>query len=136
MERHPIVLFGEAERGEYRRAYYCHTLPQLVESLGNPPEDSRGLFYAIQALLYQYDLLFFRVREEGYSLQDYMYGFHLLERKDLVEEILAICLPGVGDNKIINAVVPVCENYNSVVITSEADLFDYLTSQKTDRSDE
>ncbi len=130
MERCPIVLFGEAEKGDYQKAYYCQTLPELVDILGHPPEDSRGLFYAIQALLYQHDLFFFRVKEEGYSLSDYMYGFRLLERKDLFEQIVAIALPGVGDREIINAVVPVCESHNSVMITSEPDLFDYLTAKK------
>ena len=133
MERHPIVLFGEAERGEYKRAYYCKSLPQLVESLGNPPADSRGLFYVVQALLYKYDLLFFRVREEGYSFQDYLYGFRLLEKKEF-DAIMAICLPGVGDKEIIDAVVPLCESRNSMMITSESDLFDYLTFEKIDPS--
>jgi hypothetical protein len=125
-----IALFGEAEKGEYRTAYLLHSLPQLVEYLGNPPPESQGLYCAVQALLYKRYLLFFRVQEEGFSYQDYIEGLQVMERGDpQVLPINAICLPGVGDSKIINAMTPFCLARHSVMITSEADLFDYLTAR-------
>jgi hypothetical protein len=36
-------------------------LPQVVDFLGNPPAGTEGLFFAIQAILYERDVLFFRV---------------------------------------------------------------------------
>ena len=123
-----IALFGEAEKGDYRTAYHCKTLPQLVDYLGNPPPDSHGLYYAVQALLYKRELIFFRVKEEGFSDQDYYSGLRFLEKENLIAKIVAYCLPGVGDSEIINTVIPICDQNNSIMITSEPDLYDYLTS--------
>ena len=126
MEIYTMALFGEAERGDYRTAYFCHSLPQLVEYLGNPPPESRGLYYAVQALLYKRNLIFFRVREEGFSYQDYLSGLNVLKDQEMAA-IAAICLPGVGNAQIIDAMAPVCKQHHSILITNEADLYDYLT---------
>lgn len=122
----PVVLFGEAERGEFCRGYLCHTLGELLDQLGQPPPFSRGLYYAIQALLYRYELLFFRVQEEGYSYQDYVRGFRMLGQQDVQGGISAVCMPGVGDSAILDAIYPICLKFSCVLITNEADLYDYL----------
>jgi len=127
MDFYTIALFGEAEKGQYSRAYFCQSLPQLVESCGNPPPHSRGIYYAVQALLYGCSVMFFRVKEEGFSRQDYLEGLHLLESQQLVTPISAFCLPGVGNSTILEAVIPLCAVYHSVMITNEPDLYDYLT---------
>lgn len=127
IEPYIIAMFGEAEKGEYSTAYFCQTLAQLVDYLGNPPTDSRGLYYAIQALLYHHQLIFLRVQEEGFSLQDYLQGLHLLKSNDLLSKTTAIAIPGVGDTEIIEAVTPLCRAYHNILITTEADLYDYLT---------
>lgn len=127
MKIYTVALFGEAEKGEYQIPYFCQTLPQLVDCLGNPPPDTWGLFFAIQALLYHRNILFFRVREEGFSLQDYLQGVHLLENLKNEPHIAAIAIPGVGDVQIINAIIPICVVYHSILMTTESDLFDYLT---------
>lgn len=121
-----LALFGEAEKGKFKTAYYCDSLPQLVEWLGNPPPNSRGLFFAVQALLYHRNLIFFRVEEEGFSHQDYFTGLHLLENVGAVPSLSAICLPGVGDLEIIHAALPLCQKHHSILITTESDFFDYL----------
>ncbi len=128
MDSYTVALFGEAEKGEFQTAYFCQTLPDLVEYLGNPPPNSHGLYCAVQALLYHYNLIFLRVREEGFSYQDYLAGLQLLEAQNLIAHIAALCLPGVGDAKIIEVVTPFCVVHHSVMITSEGDLYDYLTS--------
>ncbi|MBB65378.1 MAG: hypothetical protein CMO81_09975 [Waddliaceae bacterium] len=127
---HTVALFGEAERGDFRTAYFCESLPQLVDTLGHPPEDSMGLYYAVQALMYQRNLIFFRVPEEGYSRQDYLLGLRFLQNRDLIPKLSAICLPGVGDTEIIEATTPVCDIYNSLLILGENDLYDLLTDNR------
>lgn len=127
MEPYTIAIFGEAEKGVYQTPYFCRDLAELADSLGQPPEESSGLFYAIQALLYHRDLIFFRVREEGYSLDDYLSGLDFLERAELIQIVDAIGIPGVGDDAIITAATPLCINHHSFLITTEADLYDYLT---------
>jgi hypothetical protein len=126
-----IALFGEAEKGEFRTAYFCQNLEQLDEFFGNPPPNSKGLYYAVQALLFKRNLIFFRVMEEGFSLQDYLTGVRLLEHQELIPKLDAICIPGVGDPEVINALQPVFQQYHSILISNEADFYDYLTSTKS-----
>ncbi len=128
MGAHTIALFGEAEKGDYSTAYFCQTLPQILDCLGNPPPESHGLYLAIQSILFDYSVLFFRVREEGYSQQDYFSGLSFLRRQKLFSKISGICAPGVGNSEIIKEIIPICRGYHSILITSEADLYDYLTT--------
>src|SRR5690242_2169149 len=98
--RHTIALFGESEKGEFKKPYILHELPQLIDFLGNPPEGSVGLFFAIQSLLYKREIIYFRVEEEGFSRGDYMIGFKYLEP---LKQLHALALPGVGDIEILEA---------------------------------
>jgi len=123
--RHIVALFGESEKGQFKKAYVLHELPQLIDLLGNPPGESEGLFFAIQALLYNREIIFFRVQEEGFSRSDYMLGFKHLET---MPRINALCLPGVGDAEILEASRRLCEIQKSHIISTQKDLFDYLTS--------
>lgn len=127
MKQITFALFGEAEKGQYQTAYHCQNLEQLLEFLGNPPPNSLGIHFAVQALLYERDLIFLRVKEEGFSADDYFYGAELLEKGILIPSISAICAPGVGDPKVVTRISKVCQLYESVLVTSEADLYDYLT---------
>lgn len=120
-----VALFGESERGQFKKAHLIRELPQLLDILGNPPPESQGLFYAIQALLYQREVIYFRVMEEGFSRIDYFYGLKAL--KD-VEKLDAIFLPGVGDAEIIAASHALCTSHRSHLITTQKDLYDYLAS--------
>lgn len=125
---HVIALFGEAERGQYAEPIKISNLSQLADYLGNPPEESVGITLAIQALLYQRDLLYLRVQEEGFSTEDYLKGLQSLEKAEAITMLHAVCMPGVGDAHIIEAASPVTEKHNSLLITTEQDLYDYLTS--------
>ena len=80
--RQTIFLFGEAEKGDFCTPLVCKSFPQLAETFGNPPEESLGILYAVQALMFDRELIFFRVKEEGFSISDYMRGIKLLEKKD------------------------------------------------------
>src|SRR5690606_10642883 len=92
------------------------------------PPLSRGLHYAVQALLSDWNLLFFRVQEEGYSYKDYMQSLRMLGQGDRKHSIAALCAPGVGDNTLLNAMRPVCCKFGCILLANEADLYDYLTS--------
>lgn len=129
-----VALFGEAEKGEFRTAYLCQNLVQLLDFFGEPPPDSQGLAFAIQALLFQRGVIFFRVHEEGFSVQDYLKGFELLENKEGIPGISALCLPGVGNKEIIEATTPICTTHRSCLIITEKDLYDYLTYIKRARA--
>lgn len=129
-EIYTIALFGEAEKGEFRTAYFCQSLAQLDEYFGNPPAGSRGLYYAVQAVLFHRNLIFFRVPEEGFSTNDYLEGLRLLDYQKLIPHLDAICTPGVGDKELIDAILPVCRHHHSILITSESDFYDYLTSSQ------
>jgi len=126
MKRQTIALFGEAEKGAYCLPHACRSLDELEAQLGNPPKESQGLLFAIQALLFQHSLLFFRVEEEGFSREDYLAGLEKLRDADL--PLAALALPGVGDAHIIDASMPVCLKNQGVLLIGEADFYDYLTS--------
>lgn len=126
-----IALFGEAERGEFTKGYKIDTLDELQDLFGNPPPESKGLFFAIQALHYSHSLIFFRVQEEGFSLPDYQQGLTLLEKSPLIKNISAICTPGVGSSQIIDAIIPLCHIHRHIFITNEADFYDYLSHSPT-----
>jgi hypothetical protein len=129
MESMTFALFGEAEKGEFKTAYLCKNLAQLEGAFGHPPPESQGLFYAIQALLYNQELIFFRVEEEGISSQDYFYGLNLLKDHSVSQRVSAVCVPGVGDQKMIEAFTSLCFMDRSVLIITPADLYDYLTNR-------
>lgn len=123
-----IALFGEAQKGEYRKGYLCKSLEDLSKNFGEPPSvEAQGLIFAIQAILFRREVIFFRVHEEGFSTNDYLKGLSLLETKEGVPSVSAICLPGVGNGDIIEATTPVCQTHRSFLIVSERDFYDYLT---------
>ena len=128
--RHVFFLFGEAEKGEYCKPYLCSNLEQLCDTFGNPPAESLGIHYAVQALLFHRELIFFRVEEEGYSLQDYQAGIKLLGDSQKISSLSAICMPGMGNSEIIESTSSVCNLYKSCLILSEKDLYDYLTTYR------
>jgi hypothetical protein len=124
-----IFLFGAAERGELRTPLHLTSLEQVLDILGNPPESSEGIRYAVQALLYEQDLIYFRVAEEGFSTEDYIQGLRILKQKTLQTSLTAIGMPGVGDEEIIQAAISICHIYQSILLVSEKDLYDYLTAK-------
>jgi hypothetical protein len=124
-----VFLFGAAEKGEKCKPLHLASLEQALEVLGHPPDNSEGIRYAVQALMFKHGLIFFRVEEEGFSSEDYIRGLKLLRQKPLKTKLHAICMPGVGDQEIIKAAIPICHMYQSVLIVSEKDLYDYLTAK-------
>lgn len=121
-----IALFGESEKGQLKTPYCLKTLPELMDFLGHPPPESEGLFLAVQALLYERELIYFRVEEEGFSVADYLAGLRYLEDLKKIRELGAVCLPGVSNDELIQFSLSVCEIHRSSLIMNEKDLYDYL----------
>lgn len=124
----PIAFFGETQKGRFHYPYFCYSLYQLADTLGNPPQESLGLAFAIQAIMYEREVVFFRVQEEGYSINDYMKGLEVLKNKKKIKHLCAICLPKVGDRVILDTVSSICDLHHSLIIITQKDLFDYLLS--------
>lgn len=124
-----LFLFGASERGEKGAFVYLSSIEELLHHFGHPPENSEGIPYAIQGLLFKHDLIFFRVEDEGFSTDDYLHGLKLLKQKPPKTRLNAICMPGVGDQTIIQAALPICHMHSSVLVVSEKDLYDYLTAK-------
>jgi hypothetical protein len=57
-----------------------------------------------------------------------MHGFKYLRDRRKTKKLHAICLPGVGDSEIMNESQGLCEIHKSHIITTEKDLYDYLTT--------
>ena len=127
MKNQLVALFGQAEKGSFTSLIHIKSLDELCEEFGHPPENSSGINLAIQTLLYQRELLFIRVQEEGFSFSDYLEGIKLLEKATVSTNLSAICLPGVGDHQIIEPTFKLCEQRGSLLITTQSDLYDYLT---------
>jgi len=72
-------------------------------------------------------VIYIRVKEEGFSTKDYFKGMKKLTDKNQIPYLTAICLPGVGDVRIIDSVHPVTKTHRALIITTEQDLYDYLT---------
>lgn len=122
-----IFLFGAAEKGASCQPIMLNSLDDLLHQMGNPPSETEGIHYAIQALLFKYGLIYFRVSEEGFSYGDYMLGLKWLKKTPLHPHLTAICLPGVGDEDVIQDATSVCLQHQSILIISQKDLYDYLT---------
>lgn len=125
--KHTLFLFGEAEKGPFCTPILISSLAELSSTLGHPPEDTMGIFYAVQALLYNRDLIFYRVKEEGFSTPDYMNGIRIINNHNIIRDIAAVCVPGVGNRQIIEAVDSVCLHRGTFLIASDKDLYDFLT---------
>lgn len=128
MKRHRVALFGEASKGAFKTPHFVTELPHLIDHFGEPPNESEGLYFAIQAILFQRELIYFRVEEEGFSPADYFHGFKYLADREQIKAISALCLPGVGDADLLSASQAICNMHQSLLITTQKDLYDYLTS--------
>ncbi len=129
--RPTVFLFGQAEKGEFGVPLMCRSLPEVCQLLGNPPEESQGIFYAVQTVLFSKQLLFCRVEEEGYSINDYIKGFKFLKSINQPSFLQAVIIPGVGDEQIVGAAADVCDLYKSLLVLTEKDLYDYLMNARS-----
>lgn len=127
MTKETLFIFGEAEKGPYCTPIFCSCMKELFDLLGNCPSDTEGLHYAVQTVLFNRYLIYFRVEEEGFSFQDYFKGFKFLGTKRGEISLSGIGIPGVGNHDVISAALPICRLYESPLILTQKDLYDYLT---------
>ncbi len=130
MDESVIALFGEAQKGELLKGYYCEKLDQLFEYFGQPPPETQGLYFAVRTLLFRHSLLYFRVSQEGFSENDYVSCFDVLNSS--LEDhfhLQALFLPGVGSQKLIDKGALLCKCHKSLFIINEQDFYDYLTDR-------
>lgn len=123
-----VFLFGESEKGNFGTPLICNSLSHLCDLLGEAPKETLGVPYAIQTLLYNRQLVFFRVKEEGFSSREYIQGLRLLKENILPLSAQALVIPGVGNSEIIEEAASVCSVYRSLLVITPKDLYDYLTS--------
>lgn len=125
-----VFLFGSSEKGKLCVPIRFTSLASLSQVLGHPQEDSMGIEYAVQTLLCERELIFYRVKEEGFAKEDYLRGAEFLQSYGERLRLAAICIPGVGDREIIDALGPISQRLRAILILSERDLYDYLTESK------
>lgn len=77
--------------------------------------------------MFQYEVLFYRVEEEGFSENDYFQGLALIEEYSKPPLLQALCMPGVGDGRVIGKALSVCAQQEMILMMHEIDLYDYLT---------
>ena len=123
-----IVLFGESQKGSYKRPYFLYNLPELTDKLGHLTEETSGLKLAVQMLMNNKNIIYFRVEEEGFSSVDYQMGYKELAKKEKIGNLEAICLPGVGKAEILDGAQVLCYLYKCIIISTEKDFYDYLTT--------
>lgn len=122
-----FALFGEAEKGDYNKALLCHSQEDIDLYLG---QKTPGISLATQALSHGYDVLFFRVKEEGFSIDNYVFGLHFLNTNAQTFNLVAISLLGVGDFYVIEAARSLCQKYHCFLFISDKDLYDLATYSK------
>jgi hypothetical protein len=127
-----FALFGEAQKGKFHTPTECPSLMDLYEQFGEPPSDTQGIGQAIQSILMDRYVVYTRVHEEGFSMSEYQIGLKKLEDRKKIPRIHALCLPGVGDPKIIDSASLFLKKHKAVLLTSEKDAYDYFTSLETD----
>jgi len=123
-----LFVFGQAEKGTFCRPTLCRSLLELLDFFGHPPRETEGLNFAVQTLLLEKPCVFFRVKEEGYSTQDYLLGLDILNRQWEKTPLQAIGLPGVGDPQVFIPSEKIARKKNSLLLITEKDLFDFLTT--------
>lgn len=127
--RGTLALFGASEKGQYGIPLACQSVDELSDKVGNPAKESRAIELSVQALLFEHSLYFVRVHEEGFSVDDYIFGFKEILKDKAIRQLSALALPGVGDETIIDASQSIVQTFGSLLILQENDVFDYVTSK-------
>jgi hypothetical protein len=133
MENSPqtLALFGSSQKGAHNEFFFHKSLLDLWLALGEPPSETEGLYFAIQAILYGKSVLFFRVAEEGENNDDYHKGLQLLrDNSSSLPPIGALFLPKVGSHDIIEEGLSLCRTQHSLLLMKEADFYDWATDYK------
>ena len=124
-----LFVFGQAQKGVLCRPTLCRSAQELFQTFGHPPEETQGILFALRAVLLNQMCIFFRVKEEGFSVQDYLLGLHILKSQWDHIQLQAIGLPGVGDIQLIEQTEIICHKKKTLLVINEQDLFDFLSNR-------
>ena len=130
MAKRTILIFGESKEGQFQKLLFINSLPKLATILGEPTETGIGVHIAIQAMLYNLEVLFYKVKEEGSDEDAYLQGFRLIEKEAPSLILGAIALPGASTPKILEIANSLCDLHNSLILSNERDLYDYITRNR------
>lgn|SRR3989338_4363988 len=128
MEKRVISIFGESEKGEYEKFYPIADLAEAFEILGSPPKETEALQFSLQILGASQPILFFRVKEEGFSFDSYAKGIELLKVNSGPFTIQALFMPGLSDPNLIEKAREACEKHQAVLLITDKDFQDYKYS--------
>jgi hypothetical protein len=127
MNQKTILIFGESKGGDFQKPLLFRTLPELSQSLGEPAKNSSGIHLAVQALLCNQNVLYYKISEEGSNPDQYLLGFKHLEKYPPEIPISATLLPGVSSPEILTLANHFISHTNSLLLFTEKDLYDLLT---------
>lgn len=122
-----VTIFGESEKGPLGTLLSIDSLPKLAEALGVPTENSVGVHLAVQTLMSNKIVLFYRVTEEGSNIAEYTRGLKLLQELDM-PSLVALALPGIGDPEIQHLAKTLCKAKHSILIVNQRDFYDIMTT--------
>lgn len=128
MKKKQIAIFGQSEKALPWSLSEIRSLPELIDKVGHPPADSCGLIIAIQSLMYEKEVLYYCVAEEGLDPEDYQRGLTDLLSRPKHYNLEAIALPGVSDPLILEEAKKVAKVHPCSLIIGEKDLFDITHS--------
>ena len=89
-----VIIFGEAEKGDFGTLIPIDTLPQLASRLGNPSEGALGIHLAIGAMMFNKNTIYYRVEEEGVGTKGYLHGLSLLLKGGSIPRLTALAPSG------------------------------------------
>ncbi len=127
MKQNTIVIFGESKGGDFQKPLLFNTLPELSQALGEPTQNSSGIHLAVQALLLNQRVLYYKVSEEGFNPDQYLLGFKLIEKYPPEKSISAALLPGVSSSEILTLAKEFSAHTGLLLLFTEKDLYDLLT---------
>lgn len=116
-----VAVFGQASKGETSNVYTINSHQELFCKIGDAPEGSKGIQYALEALDYGRRVYFIPVREEGCNSAEYYVALPRLFNLG----IDAVYIPGGGSFRLIEDLL---QKLKAVILISESDAYDYLTS--------
>src|SRR3989344_8808919 len=116
-----IAIFSNSSNGEFNKPYVFDNLENIFLSLGISKKNI-GIDFAVNSIFKKNKIIFFRVKEEDVSTEDYFFGFDYLKNEIL--SLDAIFIPNVGSSHIIEASLKICNIFKSILIINQNDFYD------------
>lgn len=127
-----IAIFGEAEIGSFKSLITLNSIPELTDKLGRPTKKGIGIHMAIQAILYDREILYYRIpNEEEPSCKEYLHGLNLLGRSTFINPLVAIALPAVNHRDILYRAKHLCHHCKILFLPNERDLYNFISYENS-----